>query len=202
MKVVSNSKRVIRAIALFIFMGSVVTFTSCDDDDDNNPPPFQPSVTDVRGEYQGKVNIFGFSSTNPDDDNSNVGANVKNDSVNFVKFPIDELVIAIVGSEEAPGIIEKLGDISYKVGYKAELNTANDSIYMALDPKPLEFILPGEGENTSIVKVTMLSSLKGNYAYDSDKLKFNLTADEITVDDVSLGEKFKQINLNFDLDKK
>ena len=52
------------------------------------------------------------------------------------KFPVADLITAIMG-EAAPGIIEAVGDVSYKVKYTPTFNDDKTVISMAFTPEPL-----------------------------------------------------------------
>jgi len=93
--------------------------------------------------------------------------------------------------------------VSFKVGYKGNLNVAQDSIAMVLDPKPMEFtykIGEGEDEVEKSVKVTVSIPEDEKSAYSDKVLKFNLIAKEILVDEEAL-EPFDALYYNFKLNK-
>lgn len=185
-----------------IALGLMITVTSCDSDDDSKVPTI--SVTDVEGTYAGKMYIVEPTPQAQDDkeeaQGTDVDATVKTDSVRFEKFPVDDIIIKIVGEENAADIIKEIGDINYKIGYKANMSAKQDSIYMEFDPKPLELTV-GEGETALKVKVTITTPDKGNYAYENKQLKFPLTVEKIEVGSQVL-PGFEGMSFTFDMKKK
>lgn len=182
-----------------IALGLMITVSSCDNDDNADIPTI--SVTDVEGTYAGEM----LTATLLEGDTeqpagTDVTAEVKKDSVRFDKFPVNGIITSIVGPDLAPGIIEKVGDISYKIGYKATLSAKQDSIYLEFDPKPLELTF-GEGESQLKIAVTIATPQKGNYAYENNMLKFPLTIEEIKVGETAL-PNFKPMSFSFELKKK
>ena len=171
MKSVTDFKKVFFA---FMVLGTSFVVSSCDDDNHT------PSLADANGSYKGKMLVtpLGVNPTSAQTPGIDIAAIVKSDTVYFDNFPMTELVASIVGEEAAPGIVEKIGKVSYKVGYKGNLNTAQDSIYMALDPKPLVINVP-LGETTAKVEVTISAKKKGSYELSSRKLVFNVNADKV-----------------------
>ena len=178
-----------RFVFLVMALGLVTTFTSCDDDDE--PKPNVPALTDVVGNYAGKMqttSVSPLAEEGEEPQGTDVSAEVTNENVSFEKFPVADLITAIMG-EAAPGIIEAVGDVSYKIGYEPELNTEKDSILFVLDPKPLELNVSiptetegGEAQNLHIeVKVSPVDG--ANYEVETTNLKF-----KIYVPEVSLGE--------------
>lgn len=186
-------------------VGSTVVLSSCSDDDDENTPT-PPSVTDVYGDYSGKMLVTPLEKpvllATEEPAGTDIAAVVKSDTVYFNDFPIDDIVKSIITDEDAAAkIIEQIGRIDYKVGYKGSLNAAQDSIYMVFDPKPLSITLPGEGEETTTVEVTITASEKGSYELSSKKLNFDLNADKVTLGGEDL-PVFEASEFAFKLNKK
>lgn len=183
-----------------MIVGSATVLPSCDDNDD----PVLPKVTDVNGSYKGKMFVAPFEEVNPVTDEelsgTDIAAEVKNDTVYFNDFPITGIVENIFDKDEAADIIAQIGTVTYKVGYTAALNAAQDSIYMAFDPKPLTINLPGEGEETIPVQVTISATKKGGYELSSKDLKFNLNAEKVTVGENDF-PLFKPSEFAFELKK-
>lgn len=196
-------KNVIELKKLFfacMVVGSTIVFSSCSDDDDKTPTP--PAVTDAYGNYNGKMFVTlleeAKQASEEESTGTEIAAEVKSDTVYFNNFPITDLVASIVGKELAPAIVEKIGEVNYKVGYKGSMNAANDSVYMVFDPKPLIIKMPGEGEEVTTVEVTISATDKGSYELSSKKLAFNLNAEELSLKEVN----FKPTNFAFKLNKK
>lgn len=201
-------KNVIELRKLFfacMVVGSTIVLSSCSDDDDQKIPT-PPGVTDVNGDYSGKMLVTPLEVPAPTAENeestgTDIAAIVKSDTVYFNDFPINDLVVDIVGEENAPAIIEKIGKVNYKVGFKSDLNAAQDSIYMTFDPKPLTISLPGEGEEVTNVEVTISVAKKGSYELSSKKLVFDLNADKVTLGEAEI-PAFKASEFAFKLNKK
>ena len=83
-----------------------LTFASCSDDDDETPTV--PTVEEVVGEYSGKMTYdMAKAAASEETPGVTLDLTVKNDSINFDKFPFEALVKAIIPNEEmANGIIE------------------------------------------------------------------------------------------------
>lgn len=201
-------KNVIELRKLFfacMVVGSTIVLSSCSDDDDEKIPAL-PSVTDVNGDYSGKMFVSPLEVPTPITENKepagmDIAAIVKSDTVYFNDFPISDLVADIVGEENAPAVIEKIGKVNYKIGFKSDLNAAQDSIYMTFDPKPLTIALPGDGEEVMNVEVSISVAKKGSYELSSKKLVFDLNADKVTLGEVEI-PAFKPSEFAFKLNKK
>ena len=199
MKTILNLKKSIFFVTALAIMTS---FTACSDDDD----PKTPSVTDVYGSYKGKMSIA--SALNRSTGNENPGAIdvtaiVKNDTIHFDNFPIESIVVAIEGQENATTIIEKMDKVDFKVGYESKLNQAQDSIDLTLDPKPMEFtykVGDGDNEEEKNVKVSIVIPENEKSAYSDKILRFNLVATEIIVNDEAV-TTFDEFYYDFYLNK-
>lgn len=197
MKTTLNLKRSIFFVAA---LSTVVSFTSCSDDDE----PKVPSVTDVYGTYKGKVAVLSVLNRAESETPSalEVAAKVNNDTIYFEDFPVKDIV-AVVEGENAASIVESIGKVNFKVGYKSKLNEAQDSIALTLDPKPMQFAYKvGEGEDAEEKKVSVSIVIPEDEksAYSAKILKFNLTATEVLVNEVAV-EPFNPLYYNFNLNK-
>lgn len=183
-----------RFMFLVMALGLVTTFVSCDDDDE--PKPNSPVLTDVVGEYTGKMQILLPTSAATEGEETPEGtdasAKLTQDEVVFEKFPVADLITAIVGEEEAPGIIEAVGDVSYKMKYTPAFNDEKTAISLTFTPEPLvlEINFPTEetaegeeGEETPDLKVevTVTTPVAGTFAYTGNELDFNLQATGVKV---------------------
>ena len=181
-----------RFMFLVMVLGLITTFVSCDDDDE--PKPNSPALTDVVGDYTGKMQILFPNPTAEEGEETpegtDVTAKLTQDEVVFEKFPVADLITAIVGKEAAPGIIEAVGDVSYKMKYTPTFNDEKTTISLAFAPEPLvlEINLPTketaeEGEETPDLKVevTVATPAAGTLAYTGNKLDFNLQATGVKV---------------------
>ena len=188
---------------LFFVLGaiSLISFTSCSDDDD---APKAPAVTDVNGSYAGKV-YYESLAVNPQNESVTetpetpsvaIEATVNNDTISINKFPVEALVKTIITDEtQAQELIDKIGDISYKIGFNAALNAAQDSITLTLDPKPLEFSIPLTEENSMDIRVEIAVTEQGVYAIKEKNLQYGLKATVPGLFEAGFG-------LSFKLDKK
>lgn len=197
MKTILNLKK---SIFFVMALTTVISFTSCSDDDE----PKTPSVTDVYGMYKGKMAVASVSNLAESETPSGieVAAKVNNDTIYFEEFPVETILEAIEG-ENASSILESLGKVNFKVGYKSQLNQAQDSIAMTLDPKPMEFAYSiGEGEEAEEKTVQVTISIPENEksAYSDRILKFNLNASVILVNENPV-EPFNPLYYNFNLNK-
>ena len=185
-----------RFVFLVMTLGLITTFTSCDDD--NEPKPNDPVLTDVVGDYTGKLQVVAPVPTAEEGDEApegtDVTAEVTNENVSFEKFPVEDLIKAIVPEEAAPGIIEAVGDVNYKVKYTPAFNDDKTAISMTFAPEPLiiEFDLPtveptegegeGEGETPDMkVEVTIAAPEAGSFIYAGSKLAFKLQVTGVKV---------------------
>lgn len=171
----------------FFMMCAMVgmVFTSCDDDDD----VVLPTVEEVNGQYAGTM---AYGEAEP----VALELAVANDSVVFAEFPYEALVEAVVGEDNAAGIIELIGKLEYKVAYKAEMNAACDSVIMTLEPETLNIPL----NEAVAVAVTIESAGNAAYAVGEKNLKFNLKATEAKLGEMNALPA--PIELAFDVKKK
>ena len=193
---------------LMFLMGSVVAFTSCDDEDDN--PPHTPVVQDMYGSYTGNMAFSDISLQDASDDSSvseAVTAKVDNDTIYFDDFPIKNIVVSVVGDEAlADKIVEAVGKVEYKIGYKPELTEKKDSILFGMDPKPfnMSVTLPseveGEEDEQMDITVNVLPVDGANYECKTTNLKFNIDVDEVQVGGSSIG--FEPKRFDFEMKKK
>jgi hypothetical protein len=188
-----------------MILGCSFGYTACSDDDD--PVKGPPVLTDVYGEYSGKMTIvmpktYATEQAEANIEGTDIAATVKNDTVSFAKFPVDAIIIAI-NPEGAQEIIKNLGDINYAVGYKAEFNAAKDSVVMDFSPKPLDFKFSmGEGEAAieMAIIVDISTVNKGSYAIDKKNMKFAIKATGVTVNGAAY--PFPETQFSFDMNKK
>ena len=116
-----------------------------------------------------------------------------NDTVYFEDFPVRDLVASIVGEESADALVEAIGTVNYKVGYKASMTTAKDSVYMEVSPKPLELSIPVDEENTMAVSVEVSAADKANYEFETQNLNLKLKADKEIKTDRRICSNFKLV---------
>lgn len=183
-----------------MMMGCTFGVVSCSDDDD--PVTTDPTVEDVVGDYSGKMYVSAHTTyaAAATEEGTDVDATVKNDTVYFKDFPVKDIVASIVPEEMVESIMEAIGKVEYGVGYKATMNTEKDSIFMEFSPKPLELKF-SMGEAEMSVKVDVSAAEKGSYSVEKKKMKFAITADEVTVNEEPLVDFYKP-QFSFDMNQK
>ena len=195
------------AAALFVAAGSV--FVSCDKDNGNDngtDGSTDVDATAVIGDYTGTMSILEPTPTAEEgEDGGQTGTEIKAAKVTatdieFTDFPIRDLVAAIVGENNADGIVNLVGQVDYKIPYTATVNEDKAGISLELAPEVLK-ITAGEGENALNVEVTINAKGTGEYTVESKNLVFSLTAAEVTVAGNKL-DKFEAMDIEFNLTKK
>ncbi|MCD8182942.1 MAG: DUF4840 domain-containing protein [Bacteroides sp.] len=165
-----------------MILGCSFGFVSCSDDDDN---PAEPTTQDAWGAFKGTMLVVPINSgvnRTAEQAGTAIEATVKNDTVYFDDFAIKDLIASLVPEEEqVEAILKAIGPVKYKIGYKAALNAAKDSVYMTYDPKPLEITVPMSEEVTLDVKVDVTALAKGSYKLSSKNFKFGVKAESVTV---------------------
>ena len=185
--------------------GTALTFTACSDDDE--PTPDEPTTEDVYGNYTGTMTfkaeeeVANEANESGETEGIAVSATVKNDTVYFEDFPVRDLVASIVGEESADALVEAIGTVNYKVGYKASMTTAKDSVYMEVSPKPLELSIPVDEENTMAVSVEVSAADKANYEFETQNLNQKLKAEKVWVNEQEF-PTFPVTDLTFEMTKK
>lgn len=201
MKTILSLKKSIIYVAAVAAMFSMV---SCDD---NNDEPKPLTLTDVNGTYQGNIAVdinTGRASEKP---GSTITAKVESNKISFEDFPVGDFVIAIEGAEAAEAILEGMEAVPYEVEFESKLNTAQDSIYLTIEPEALAFSYTkteGEGEEAEEVTTNVKVTIKAGEtigAYHEEKLKLYWVAEEISVNDEAL-EAYKPQYLRIELIKK
>ena len=184
--------------------GTALTFTACSDDDE--PTPDEPTTQDVYGNYAGTMTFkaeevaANEAGESGETEGIPVSATLKNDTVYFEDFPVRDLVASIVGDESADAIIEAIGTVNYKVGYKSSMTTAKDSVYMEMTPEPLELSIPVDEENTMAVSVEVSASDKANYEFETQNLNLTLKAEKVLVNEQEF-PTFPVTDLTFEMQK-
>lgn len=194
-----------RLFVSLMLAGCTLGFVACSDDD--SPNPTEPKVEDVYGDYTGTMQAAlldqsTFSEGEGEEPAGvDVAAQVKNDTVYFDEFPVRDLVVSIVGEEQADALLEAIGKVSYKVGYEATMTAAKDSVYMAFDPKPLEISVPMGENNALAVKVEVAAANKGSYEFGTKNLNMALEAGTVTVNGMPF-PAFPATGFTFEMKKK
>ncbi len=197
-----NESKLKHLLMSLMVVGCSLGIESCSKDDDTKEPT-GPTVEAVNGEYSGKMNVtvpVASSSETGQIGSTDISATVKNDSVYFEDFPVKGFIASIVPAEQVDVILGVVGKVQYKVGYKATMNTAKDSIYMEFSPKPLELKVPMSAESILSVKVDIAAVDKGSYSIEKKNLKFAIQASSVTVNGEIL--EFHSSLLSFDMNQK
>lgn len=213
-----KSFQTIRVLALMAFVGCALGFTACSDDDDNNtPPPGEVTAEVIQGNYSGKMKTLYLSaqdlSTGNDGEESaqgvDISATIDKDSICFADFPIKDIVLSIVQDETtADQIVEAVGQVSYKVGYKGTLNAAKDSVYFDTTTKPLKLAVQipsaanSEETQALVVEVSVDPVAGGAYSVEDSEVKFSLNVTEVKLGEGENQEplpNFNGMTLNFDM---
>lgn len=212
-------KKFFKSTKLFVSMlvlGCTLGFTSCSDDDDPKLPEEVTTET-LTGYYTGKMVSFAVAPTRGEDNGEetpsgvDVKAQVANDTIYFEQFPIKDIVLSVVGDEAvADNIVEAVGDVNYKIGYKAEFTQEKDSIRMVLDPKPLllTIAVPASNEDeepqTLQITVNVKAGEDAGYDIESANMKFYFGATEVLLgegDNQQALPGFRPTTFHFDMDK-
>ena len=215
-----KSFQTIRVLALMAFVGCALGFTACSDDDDNNtPPPGEVTAEVIQGNYSGKMKTLYLSTqdlnTGNDGEESaqgvDISATIDKDSICFADFPIKDIVLSIVEDETtANQIVEAVGKVSYKVGYKGTLNAAKDSVYFDTTTKPLKLavqipsVANSEETQALVVEVSVDPVTGGAYSVEDSEVKFSLNVTEVKLgegENQTPLEGFNGMTLNFDMTK-
>lgn len=190
---------------------------SCDNNDDNGTPTPPEEITTevVWGEYTGNVLVSPLEKEEGNEDNKGtaVSAKIENDTIAFEDFPIKDIVLSIVNDEEAADkIVEAVGKISYKIGYKPAITEQKDTVNLTLDPKPLELTINipagNEGEtSTLLVKANVEAGGEDdNYSVETNNIKFNFVVKEVLIGikdtEMTPVGNFTPSLFDFDMDKK
>lgn len=181
-------------LAAALLVVGTVGFASCDDD--NGGGGTLPSASDMYGNYVGTVRTVEVthnekteSSEGGTSEGAEVSVKVDRDTIYFDAFPVKDIIISLYGEEEAPAIIEMLGDIKYSVGYTPALSEAQDSVSFRMAPEPLKATVsvPSESPDAEPAVLNIESQISaedvGDYELETSNLKFTLTVMQISVKD-------------------
>ena len=180
----------VRVFMSLCAMLSVVSFASCSDDDDQ---PKGIAIDAVYGKYSGTMEIEGLkasaltvnATTGPA-----IEATVDKDKVSFADFPIKELVIGILGSEEAAnGILQLVGKVSYDLASTPTLNEQKDGLVLALNHEPLKLSIPIDEEGNVLV-VNVIVKANGNGSYKNEELKLSIIAEKVMLGEGEEAQEF------------
>lgn len=203
----------VRFLLSLLMLGCALGFTACSDDDENTPQVPDAVTTDaVYGSYKGKMKAYAVAEQDAEGRETlagvDVNATVADDTICIESFPIRDIVLTVVGDEAmADQIVEAVGNVDYKIGYKPTLSAAKDSISLALNPEPLKLSVAlssdSEEETAPIgIEVKVEADTDGSYAVESGKLKFRFAATEVLVGEEQASlPNFTATTFDFDMDK-
>ena len=194
-KILMNTKiQASSLLAAALLVVGTVGFASCDDD--NGGGGTLPSASDLYGNYVGTVRTVEVthnekteSSEGGTSEGAEVSVKVDRDTIYFDAFPVKDIIVSLYGEEEAPAIIEMLGDIKYSVGYTPALSEAQDSVSFRMAPEPLKATVsvPSESPDAEPAVLNIESQISaedvGDYELETSNLKFTLTVMQISVKD-------------------
>lgn len=201
-------------LAAIMSFGLSSAFTACTKDDPQIPDGVK--TEDMWGSYTGKMVDYAVSPVEGEDGEedaaagTDITATIANDTIYFKQFPIKDIVMSIVGDETAAdNIIESIGDVSYKIGYKPEV-TAENNIRFTLDPKPLTLSLvkpaseDDEEPQPLVIEITVEAGEPAEYDTESSRMKFYFGATEVLIGEGENQEElagFQARTFHFDMNK-
>lgn len=197
-----------------LMFGACCGMVACDDDDEGGttPPPTDPDTTVVCGEYAGTMSILEVVPIGNDSEEpagTAVEARVTETAIEFTDFPVRDLIVKVLGTEEGVDeILAAIGSIDYTVPYTAQMSEDKASVAMTLAPEALTLLLsdgePADSEETTDgteIVVSIEAQNTGSYELESEKLAFGLAATGVKIAGVDL-EGFEPLSLDFDLARK
>lgn len=197
-------------MAAALLAGACCGMVACDDDDDNGgttPPPTEPDITVVCGEYAGTMVVVEASPKGDDGAEEPAGtavdAKVTGEAIEFTDFPVRDLIVKVLGTEEGVDeILAAIGQVDYNVPYTAQMSEDKASVAMTLKPEVLNLTLPGSGEEEPGTEIEVtVEATAATYTLESKRLGFGLSVAGVKVADVDLPD-FESFALDFDLAKK
>ena len=192
-----------------LLAGACCGMVACDDDDEGGttPPPTDPDITVVCGEYAGTMVVVEAAPKGDDGSGEPAGtaveALVTGEAIEFSDFPVRDLIVQVLGTEEGVDeIIAAIGPVDYDVPYTARMSEDESAVEMTPTPEPLKLTLPGSDEETPGTEVEVtVGATDGTYTLASKTLGFGLSVTGMKVAGTDL-EGFESFSLDFDLAKK
>lgn len=192
-----------------LLAGACCVMVACDDDDNGGgqtPPPTEPDITAVCGDYAGTMSVVEAAPAADGEEPAGtaIEAAVSEAEISFTDFPIRDLVVKVLGTEEGVDeIVAAIGQVDYRVPYTAVMSEDKATVAMTLAPEALKLTLPsggeGDGETSDIkIEVSITAEADAVYTLESGKLLFGLAATGVKVGGVDL-EAFEPFSLAFDL---
>lgn len=197
-------------MAAALLAGACCGMVACDDDDDKGgttPPPTDPDITAVCGEYAGTMVVVEDSPKSDDGSEEPAGtavdAAVTDRAIEFADFPVRDLIVKILGTEEGVDeILAAIGTVSYEVPYTAQMSGDESAVEMTLTPETLNLTLSDGAEEPTETEIEVtIEATAGTYTLETGKLGFGLSVAQIKVGGTDL-DGFESFSLDFDLAKK
>lgn len=164
-------------IAIIVFLG--LSLTSCNDD---KYEPVPLTLSDVNGNYRARL----VTSQGGKSNEKIIDFTAKDSIITFKDFPVKEIVTSVVKDPvKVEAAMMSLGKIEYKLNYTSKLNTDQNVVELAFEPKTLTLQIPVDGTiKNTVVKVA--TKQKGFFVGYDWSMRFGLEAEKITVDGVEL----------------
>lgn len=157
-----------------LFLG--IGFVACDKDED--PAPVEVKLTDVNGDFTGKLGIT--QGTKKAEVTTQVTA--KDSLLTFAEFPVRQAVFAVIkDSVKTEAALTTLGKVKYVLNYTGKVNAGKTAVDLTFAPKALEMQVPVNGANKKVI-VTFEAKTAGAYTAKGKVLKVDMEAVKITVD--------------------
>lgn len=170
------------------------------------PPPTEPDITVVCGEYAGTMVVAEAAPLGEDVTEESAGtaveAKVTGEAIEFSNFPVRDLIVKILGTEEdVDEILAAIGQVDYNLPYTAQMSEDKASVTMTFKPEVLKLTLPGgEGEDSGAEIEVTIEATDGTYRLESKTLEFGLAVTGVKVAGIDL-PGFESFSLDFDLAK-
>lgn len=214
-------KKFFKSVQLFALMlaaGTSFCFTACSDDNDvKNQNPGEVTTETMFGAYKGTVVISDVATVESEDNGeetepgTDISATIEDNTIRFVKFPIKDIVLSIVGDETlADMIVKAVGDVDYTIPYEPTLTDEKDNIMMTLKPQTLKLAVnipalqQDADDQVLTVEVQVEAGEQGAYNVEEANVKFSITATKVMLgegdDQQQLGD-FVPKNLLFDMNQ-
>ena len=134
-----------------LLAGACCVMVACDDDDNGGgqtPPPTEPDITAVCGDYAGTMSVVEAAPAADGEEPAGtaIEAAVSEAEISFTDFPIRDLVVKVLGTEEGVDeIVAAIGQVDYRVPYTAVMSEDKAMVAMTLAPEALKLTLPSGG---------------------------------------------------------
>ena len=211
----------ITCIKTLAVAGVCFSLIACEKNGDNHNNGGNGDTSDdetaVIGEYTGTMDILEVTAS--EDENTGeetpsgteISASVTADAIEFADFPVRDLIVKILGSDEtADAIIEAIGPISYSIPYEASLSEDETAVNLTLAPENMTIKLPvastmseseEDGSMAIEVEITADSASESVYDIQSENLSFIISVASIKIGDTPM-DGFAAFSLDFDMTKK